>query len=303
MPVEIPQTDLNPILVDNIDPFSESQCDTVKTAPFLMNPTQTEVSPVDQRNQLLQSRMEQQQVIELELRDSREKLRQISGQLLDAQEAERKRIAMDLHDGIGQSLTAMKFALEQQIHTCRDKLPAENLLECQAIVRKLQHTVEEVRRISMALRPSILDDLGISPTIRWFCREFQRTYDNIQTRTDLNIEDALVDQRLAIVIYRIFQEVFNNVAKHAKATEIHTRLYFRNDRENDSLVLEIKDNGIGFDREQVLQSKPSIRGGLGLASLIERAELSGGQLRIVAVPGLGTTIHASWPKEVYASRH
>jgi len=243
----------------------------------------------------LEKRIIQLENTELALKQSQQQLKTLSSQLLDAQENEGKRIALELHDSIGQSLTAIKFALEKEVHMCRESLPAENIRLFREIVQKLQHTVEDTRRISMALRPSILDDLGILSTINWFCREFQNTYNYLHITQDIAIDPSLINSRLSIVLYRIMQEAFNNIAKHARASEITIGLY---KADNDDIVFMINDNGVGFDVDTYMRNPASMRG-LGLVSQMERAELSGGQLKVDSKIGRGTTISASWPASSY----
>lgn len=243
----------------------------------------------------LEKRIIQLEHTELALTQSQQQLKTLSSQLLDAQENEGKRIALELHDGIGQSLTAIKFALEKEVHMCRDTLPADNVRQFRNIVHKLQNTVEDTRRISMALRPSILDDLGILSTINWFCREFQNTYSNLNITQSIDIDTSLINSRLSIVIYRIMQESFNNIAKHANASQIEVKLYKADD---EDIIFSIKDNGCGFDALNYMQNPASVRG-LGLVSQVERAELSGGKLTVISAPQQGTNILARWPASSY----
>ena len=223
------------------------------------------------------------------LQQSEEQLRYLSSQLLSAEEKERKRIARELHDGIGQSLTAIKFRVEnmlQQMNRSKAKRIAKPL---EAIIPLIQQSIEESRRIQMDLRPSILDDLGILATLSWFCREFQITYSRISIEKLMDINEDEVPDSLKTVIYRISQEALNNVAKHSKADLVHLAL-----RKSDGKIeLAIRDNGQGFDLNQIRPRKASERG-LGLTSMRERTELSGGTFEIESAPGGGTIIRASW---------
>jgi signal transduction histidine kinase len=142
----------------------------------------------------------------------------------------------------------------------------------------------------MDLRPSILDDLGILATISWFCREFQTTFPSISIETQINIQEDEVPDSLKTVIFRIMQEALNNVAKHGKADLIRLTLW----KNDDKIELVIQDNGQGFNLPEVL-AMDSSRRGLGLASMRERSELSGGSLAIESTPGKGTTVKAEWP--------
>jgi signal transduction histidine kinase len=149
----------------------------------------------------------------------------------------------------------------------------------------IQRSMEDVRRIGMNLRPALLDDLGLLPTIGWFVREYQTTYPSIRVKKQTEIEEAQLPDPLKAVIYRILQEAMNNIAKHSKANLVSIFLMRKKD---DRIELVIEDNGIGFDRE-------SVKRGLGLGSMRERAELSVGSFDIESVKGRGTVIRASWP--------
>jgi len=219
---------------------------------------------------------------EQQLKESEERLRYLSTQLLIAQENERKLIASEIHDSLGSSLGAIKFRMEQVLQKC-DSSDAQN------IIPMIQKTIEETRRIQMALRPSSLDDLGILPTLSWFFREFQKTYSSIHIKTQMNIKEKDVPDHLKTVIYRICQEAFNNVAKHSKAEVATLSL-----KKTDKIEMVIEDNGRGFDLEEKLYPQNPGRG-LGLSSMRERAELTEGSFAIESIPGTGTTLRISWP--------
>ncbi|HVP79342.1 MAG TPA: ATP-binding protein [Thermodesulfobacteriota bacterium] len=221
---------------------------------------------------------------ERQLRESEERLRYLSAQLINAQEKERKLIAGEVHDSIGSSLGAIKFRVEQV-------LQKGDIADTNDILPMIQQAIEESRRIQMALRPPSLDDLGILPTLNWFCREFQKTYSGIQVKAQLNIEENEVPDEVKTVIYRICQEAFNNIVKHSKAKAATLSLRKRNP---DKIELVIEDNGRGFNLQEKL-SLEDFSTGLGLTSMRERAELSGGVFVIESNQGTGTTIRISWP--------
>jgi PAS domain S-box-containing protein len=224
------------------------------------------------------------------LRKSDKELRVLSNQLLSAEEKERKRIARELHDGIGQALSAIKFSVENALLEQRAATNPVDLGSLEAVIPLTQKTIEEVRRIVKDLRPSILDDLGILATIRWFCREFQNVYAGIRIETAIGVEENEVSPYLKTTVYRIMQEALNNVAKHSQANFVRLQL-----KKNKShLNLSIRDNGRGFNLDKVMALKTSRRG-FGLASMRERAELSGATFSIDAVPDKGTTIKIAWP--------
>ncbi|NWF94078.1 MAG: PAS domain-containing protein [Syntrophaceae bacterium] len=228
--------------------------------------------------------------LEEELKDSEARLRHLSSQLLTVQENERKRISREIHDSLGQSLSAIKFKVEsiiQQMRETRRKKMAESL---ETILPIIQASIEESRRIQMDLRPSILDDLGVTATLNWFCREFQQTYSNIHIDKQIDISENTVPDSLKTTIYRISQEALNNIAKHSKASLVSLSLR----RTNGSIELTIQDNGKGFDLEETLSTGVSKKG-LGLTSMRERAEFSGGSFTVESSIGKGTLIRAVWP--------
>jgi signal transduction histidine kinase len=153
-------------------------------------------------------------------------------------------------------------------------------------VDRVQDAVEEVRRISMALRPSMLDDLGIIATLSWFCREFQTVFRDVEVVRQVEVSEEDVHDTLKIVIFRILQETFNNIGKHAHAR----RAWLRLERHRDRIRLVIADDGRGFDPVECAKE----RRGFGLNSMRERARLSGGRLRITSRPGRGTLVLAIW---------
>ena len=223
------------------------------------------------------------------LRKSDKELRILSNQLLSAEEKERKRIARELHDGIGQALSAIKFSVENALLDLREATHPIDLGSLEAVIPLTQKTIEEVRRIVMDLRPSILDDLGILATIGWFCREFKIVYAGIQIETTIEIKEDDVPRHIKTIIYRILQEALNNVAKHSRANFVHLRL-----RKNDAgMELIIHDNGRGFNLDKAMALKTSRRG-FGLASMRERAELSGASFEINSEIGHGTTVKVVW---------
>ena len=219
-----------------------------------------------------------------------EEVRLLSLQRLHLQEEERARLARELHDGLGQSLSGIKFLVE---HTLGQSFPnerREQMDSLRALVPKLQDTVEDVRRMSMALRPSTLDDLGLIATITWFLRELQASCPHIRVEHRLPVEEAQVPEPLKIVIYRTLQEALNNAAKHCGDCTVEVVLECR----EGQLRLGVLDDGNGFDVEEVHRRDPSTRG-FGLGSMRERVELSGGEFTLNAAPGGGTRVQAAWP--------
>jgi signal transduction histidine kinase len=216
-------------------------------------------------------------------------LRWMASQLLAIQENERKRIAADLHDGLGQSLTMIKLALaetEQLLASGSVREAAESLRRLRL---KAHDALEDMRHVAMDLRPPMLDDLGILPTLSWFFREIESVCQGLRVEKNFNLHENNVPGKLKITIFRIIQEATSNIIKYANADLIQVHLRHA----DDALHFSISDNGEGFDPSEVAIRSGSDRG-LGLMSMKERAHLSGGDYVIDSVAGRGTRIHISW---------
>ncbi len=225
------------------------------------------------------------------LKESEESLRTLSANLFKAKEEERKHISRELHDGIGQYLTSIKFITENTINRVEKGPCAAEMEPLRTSVPIIQTVIDEVRKMSMNLRPSTLDDFGICVTIDWFCKEYQQIYDNIHVLMDIDITEDEIPDELKIIIFRILQEALNNVATHAQATSLHVSL----SGSEKGIDLIIRDNGIGFNIHSKKITQRANRG-LGLVSMKERTELFGGTFRIKSATQSGTTIHAYWPR-------
>ena len=223
-----------------------------------------------------------------------EELHQLSARILSIQEEERARVARDLHDGLCQSLTAMRLVLEGCLG---DGFPAERrapMSTLRSLVPAMRGAVDEVRRISTALRPAMLDDLGLLATIRWHLGEIEKRVPDLEVRRHLDAAEADIPEDLKTPIFRILQEATHNAVKHGGGSALEVRLTADEGR----LRLTVQDNGSGF----VLGEPGSGSGpaghpgypGLGLSSMRERAEISGGVFRLLTRPGEGTTCEASW---------
>jgi signal transduction histidine kinase len=220
------------------------------------------------------------------LKQSEKKSRKLSIKILEAQEQERKKIARELHDSIGASLTAIKYILESQLYSGRqDNL--EKLTKITDMVRKI---LDETQRISSNLRPSVLDDLGLVPAVRALCREFNEVYPDIKIETHLETGHDDLPDTLSTTIYRITQEALNNVSKHSRANQVHVAL----GRTQNGLELCVEDNGCGFDMDDALSHENGMSG-MGLEGMRERVELSNGTFELCTEKDRGTTIRAFWP--------
>lgn len=222
------------------------------------------------------------------LRESEQQLRNLSAKLLSAQEEERRRIARELHDSLGSSLTAIKMGLEKTRGELEQDGARSQLLDAPIGWTRLM--IDEIRRLMTELRPPVIDDMGIIAALQWFFRQYRTTYPEIHVEVQIGIEEQDIPEPLRIVIFRITQEAFHNIAKYSNAEYVDFALIKR----DNAIILTIEDNGDGFDLETVL-SQVGDGQGLGLTSMKERAELSGGSFTIRSVPGTGTVLSAEWP--------
>jgi len=225
-----------------------------------------------------------------EVQRSQERLQALSQRLVDAQETERRRVARELHDVIGQALTAVKINLQatQRLIPATPGTRVEQGLE--SIIDNVEHTLQQVRDLSVDLRPSLLDDLGLAPALRWYLdRQAQRVGFSAQFVAAPALERRL-PPHLEIACFRIVQEALTNVARHAQAQRVKVEL-----RERDGeLTLRIADDGGGFDVERALRNTAH-GASLGLLSMQERATLVGGQIEIESSPAQGTAITVRLP--------
>jgi PAS domain S-box-containing protein len=221
-----------------------------------------------------------------QVRTGRERLETLSRRLLEAQETERRRIARELHDQIGQALTVLKISLQGLVRSCDAPTLA---LKVEEYIRIVEGTIRQVRELSFDLRPSILDDLGLVPALRWYLdRQAQQTGFSPQFAADPLPER--LPPHLEIACFRIAQEALTNVIRHAQAHQVGVEL-----RQGEGeLHLVIRDDGVGFDVAG--KWEPAARGEcLGLLGMEERAHLVGGQVEIESTSGHGTEVHARFP--------
>jgi signal transduction histidine kinase len=259
---------------------------TVQVEDELEKSEEERVAELVAAKELIKEEIIEHQETEDALRETGRTVRRLSSKLLFALENERKSIAMELHDSIGANLTAIIYGLEEM----QEKARPQQAAELEDLISMVRATVDETRRISTNLMPSMLDDLGLLATLRWFCRRFQQLHGEVDIDVQLYVEEEEVDEELKIVIYRIVQEALNNVAKHSQADSVQVSL----SQTEDELELFIQDNGRGFDSGKHSDREAHL-GGLGLESMRERAEISHGSLAIFSEPGQGTTIRARWP--------
>lgn len=218
-----------------------------------------------------------------------ERLQTLSSAIVNIQEEERRRIAQELHDEAGQALTGIKLNLEwvEKELPPAEKAVRERIEEVKTQVGKI---MEELRRLSYDLRPAILDELGLVPTLRWYIEEYSK-----RTRTAVHLQTTGLQKRLSakieILLYRVIQEALTNVAKHAQAESVILSL----EKKDVHVHLYITDDGKGFEVKRYFSSPPMIRRGLGILGMKERVELAGGTFFIDSDPGQGTRISIKVP--------
>lgn len=227
------------------------------------------------------------------LRESEHAKRMLTAQVMAAQEKERKRIASELHDGIGQTLSAIKFYMENAIRNLNENTLANSTEMFRNTIPKLQDAIEEIRRISMDLRPSLLDDIGTLAALTWFCRQFQSVYESMRIELALDIKESDIPAPLKVAIFRIVQEAMNNCAKYSQANCIHVSVI----NTGEEIQLTVEDDGQGFDLAEVSERNLNTGCGMGLVSMRERAEFSGGTFTIESAKGRGTSMYVTWPTQ------
>jgi len=222
------------------------------------------------------------------LKESRQRLQTISRRLVKVQETERRHLARELHDEIGQALTAIEMNLQALLELPGTDALAPRLRESLQVVERVQEQVDDV---ALSLRPSMLDDLGLEPALRW-CTERQAALAGLQAEVRADPLEQRLDPMIETECFRIAQEALTNVVKHAKAHTVTVELSKNDD--DVELHLSVRDDGVGFDVASVREQ--AVRGAsLGLLSMEERATLAGGGLEYDSTPGQGTEVHAWFP--------
>ena len=242
-------------------------------------------------NRLMKKMLDEGKRAEERIRKSRERLRNLSGGLQSRLEEERTRISREIHDELGQSLTAMKMDLS----LLRRRLLSDGLADLAAKVHEIElavtRIIRTVRKIATDLRPGILDELGVVPAIKWVAKDFQsRT--GISCKVAVRGAEKITDTARTTAIFRIAQEALTNVMRHAAASQVNVSL----ERDGDTLILEVRDNGIGIKEGRIMDSKS-----LGLIGIRERVLLLGGEAQISGKPGEGTRVRVTLPVEEGAS--
>lgn len=225
--------------------------------------------------------------VEQTLKQHEEELLSMSANIIEAQERERKRFSVDLHDEFGQTLTAVGLNLsliKTKLGDDCSRSVADRLTETE---NSIEHLYDQIHDLSRDLRPTILDDLGLAPTLRWYMNQYQ---ERTGTEVSFTVEEtpgAVIPDAVAVALYRVLQEAMTNVTKYARAKSVDAHLKIT----GREVELSVSDNGAGFDLETIMSRRIQDRG-LGLVGMRERLELLKGSLTIDTAPGTGTTLTA-----------
>jgi len=242
-------------------------------------------------NRLMKKMLDEGKRAEERIRISRERLRNLSGRLQSLLEEERTRISREIHDELGQALTAMKLDLSSIRRRLLSDGHPEPAAKIQEIELDASRIIRTVRKIATDLRPGILDELGVVAAIKWMAKNFQNRA-GIGCKVTVQGVDKISDTTRATAIFRIVQEALTNVMRHAAASQVDVSL----ERKGDTLVLAVRDNGIGIKEERIFHSKS-----LGLVGIRERVLTLGGEALISGKPGEGTIVRVTLPMGERAS--
>ena len=222
------------------------------------------------------------------LRESHNRLRSFAERLQMIREEERATIAREIHDDLGQSLTALKMDISWVKNNPEMDMEAKTA-KFDMMLDLTNSTIQTVKRIATELRPGILDDLGLVPAIEWQAAEFQNRF-NIKCNVSINKSEIIIKDEISIAVFRIFQETLTNVARHSGATRVDIKLNFHVD---NKLIMEIADNGVGIDEEQINSPKS-----LGLFGMRERVNILNGEMEIIGEHGNGTKVRVLIPVSI-----
>jgi signal transduction histidine kinase len=229
----------------------------------------------------------QQARLSEQISDGRTRLRSLARRLVETQETERRQLAQELHDQVGQTMTALNISLR----IARDQLSAESAAKVDARLEQSAQLAEEamgrIRSVMAALRPAVLDDYGLAAALHWYVQQFsERTGLAVALHLDASTETSRLEPRAETALFRVVQEALTNVAKHARVERATVAL----EADERAMRLIVADRGVGFDPAEPPPADE--HHSLGLIGMRERVEAVGGSLRLESAPGQGTRVVA-----------
>jgi signal transduction histidine kinase len=242
---------------------------------------------VAERTRDLEQELAERMRAEKELEGSREGLRRLSAHLLLSREQERASIARDIHDDLGQVLTALKMDLFWLKSNLPEDGPQNFRKKISDMSFLIQNTSKTLKRICSELRPDLLEEFGLAAAMQWYAEEFQKRF-GIHCLFEFDKEEVAVGKEKATALFRIFQEGLNNVARHSKATEVRVTL----EEKGETLCLMVRDNGVGFDPKA-----HAGRESFGILGMRERTHILDGEFHLEASPGRGTLVKVKIPMD------
>jgi signal transduction histidine kinase len=227
---------------------------------------------------------------EIERQRAEQTLQHLSRQILEAQESERRAIARELHDELGQALQALKINLQ-----AAQRAPQTHAQRLEESINIVDRTLQQVRNLSLDLRPSLLDDLGLVAALEWYVeRHAQRT--GIQVHFTADPSDMRLSPTVETTCFRVAQEALTNVARYAQARNVWIEL----DQQGAELELRVRDDGVGFDA-LAAQARATQGKSFGLLGMRERVELIGGSFELISAPGRGAEVRAYFPLDALSA--
>jgi signal transduction histidine kinase len=224
--------------------------------------------------------------------DYTRKYRAFNRQAILAQELERRRIASELHDSLAQSAGVIKYNVEASVEQLSQLQPDLDLALLEGVIDQTRSLVEEIRRISNNLAPSMLEDFGLCVALQDICSQFRAPGLEVEPACDTCIDETALPDIVKFTVYRVVQEALNNIAKHASATEVDVGLKM----DDGGLRLSVRDNGAGFDLAGIREPADDHSRGAGLRNMRERVMATGGEYSIESAPGQGVRILATWSR-------
>ncbi len=248
-----------------------------------------QIQKIQDANKTLSSQTKMLTENEEVLREKQTQLEYLSSSLLTAQEDERQRVAYELHDELGQSMTVLKLQVRSLARSLGDSPDPLLKTKCDRLSQSIRDIIQSVRQLSQDLSPAILEDLGIEAALVTLLTSFEEVHE-LTIEQDFGSINRITNLNSQRNIYRIIQELLTNISKHANSTRVSIKV---EEKENDLLVSVI-DNGQGFDTDQSLKNKTHKKG-MGLSTITERVRIMGGKLKIHSEPNAGVAVHFTIP--------